>query len=375
MPQDLAIALIVNLLLLLILSWAFFLVFLAKTPKKTKSESEQPAKKSKTAAESTPKEASAGEMAEYNDSELAEDEFFTTIMHQNKQQLESVEKVNSRFKDFDSGDEKVNKLQAEIRYLENQLQQSLQTINHHHNLRAQKRPAGDIDENAIDNDKAVQALRFKLSNTRSENLALREENKKISRQNENLKRYRAEHRAMANSVKEYIEQNKKNTVLISRLQAKLVAAQDAAEEARQALEYFQNIDTSSEAGLKEALERAERERQCIEDQYMELLKQLEDAEKVSQELERSQKECQQLERAYLDLVKEIESKDDDLSDNSISDEDDADFSDDDFGGSSTKNNTTPQPPILDDDSLDDMDLEEVSDINEKWLASLNEDKK
>lgn len=399
MPNNLALALIINLALLLVLSWSFFLVVMAKQAKQKKKKTTQGAKNS----ESSKKEdanSSLGldqfdELEPFDETlELSEDDFLSAIEQQKQVQLDRLNSVDAQLAALHSSDTEQHPLQAEVNLLQRQLQQSLQTINRQQKQAMQRRNAV-ADQDAAGNEEKIQGLQSKLATARSENLHLREEVEKIQKQNDSLLKYRSEHREMSQKMNDYIEQNRKNSKLIGRLKTKLDEAQQAADEAQSALENSHDNGGNDEA-LQEALQRAEKERLCIEEQYMELLAQIEDAEKISEELERSQKECAQLEQAYLDLVAEVETEtpafavesesaaveastselsdfalDDDMSEFAVeeAESDDPDFGDDDFGKPSEVFASSDAAKAA---NMAEEQRDEIEDINEKWLAQNGE---
>ncbi len=339
MPLNIAVAVIVNLGLLLLLSWLFFVIILSKY----RTRIQHLKKKYKKSNNNTANE---------------EENPFSELIQNNKNQQQSVDKINQFLDEFDDDDTRISELQEEVGYLESQLHDSLKIINRQASLVA--------DENTLnqaDNDQSftVNSLRHKVNSLRNENASLHEKVEQITRHNQRLKRYRDEHRLLTERMAEYIDKTKKSDHLIKKLQSKLIATQTAAEEAQRALQRLQipNADDDGES-LQAALERAEREREFLEQQYLELLKQLEEAEGVSEELQRSQAECAQLEQAYMALVEEIQ----EVEKNQIETEEITGFDEE---------KTEPSQPKSDKiDAPKELTEEEIREKNEQWLESLND---
>lgn len=178
---------------------------------------------------------------------------------------------------------------------------------------------------------------------------LREENKqsedKMNEQALTIKKLRyakAENSKMKKTLDEYIAKNKKSEVLIHGLREKLASVQAMAEETKQSMENFKNqpainVDDCDLQELQDTLDRALREKQFIEDQYLELLDKVDESTEVADQLQRTQNECAMLEQSYLTLVKELESSADESGDTDVqeepvkeeasADEDDSDMDD------------------------------------------------
>ena len=283
MPANIAVAVIFNLVLLLVLSWVFFILIFVKYRPKVKQNNSASGKRDRDGKKNK--------------------DALTELKQNNVQQKKSIQRIGSVLDGLDQDNELVTELQTEVEILESQLEDSLKLINRQTDIN-QDYQSANIEDN--DQTFTVNALKFKVTNLRNDNDELQEKLTQAKRHNTRLKRYRDEHRLLANKMSEYIDSAKKSDHLIKKLQSKLIATQSAAEEAQRALERLQipNKD-ADEDELKAALDRAEREKDFLEQQYMELLKQLEEAEEVSEELQRSQAECAQLEQAYMALVDEI----------------------------------------------------------------------
>ncbi|BFM09509.1 hypothetical protein [Halioxenophilus aromaticivorans] len=365
MSQDIAIAIIINLGLILIFSWAFFWVMLTMKNKEAEKINKAVKKASDDGDKKPSSTASNKEPSKENNTKSPpeEDEFLTKLRQQKQQQLKRVNDVNSRLQSQNSSDKDMVQLAEDISELELQLHQSLNDINQQ--AAEFGSAGGSKDQFTADEDTPASRadllkLKNKLSNARSEAHGLKGEVEKLSKQNNQLQRYRTEHQEMSNKVADYIEQNRKSVKIISALKHKLDAAQLAADEARAALEAA-NGDADDDA-LQAALLKAEQERQALEDQYNELLGQLEGAEKISEELERSQKECAQLEEAYLALVAELEQES--QIEFAVEGED-AEFGNDDFGKPSKTNSATAASAAM---NISTEALDEIADYNENWLA-------
>ena len=355
MPQDIAIAIIINLILILVFSWAFFLVMLYMNDGKAKK-----AKTSKklAAADDSKKTTAVGDNKAASPNGAPEISFLDKLRAQKQQQIKQAAAVGSRIETLNVDDQNVRQLAGDINQLESELQQSLDDINQQV---TNANPAGGQEYHPPADDNAeLTSLQMKLTDSRTENLDLRKDNENLNKQISQLKHYRAEHREMSDKVAQYIEQNRKNVRVITNLKYKLDAAQLAADEARAALAAADG-DSNDEA-LQAALAKAEQERQALETQYNELLGQLEDAEKISEELERSQKECAQLEDAYLALVAELEQEQMDFA----VENEDPDFADDDFGKPSKTNPITAASAAM---NVSAEALNEIADYNENWLSN------
>lgn len=277
MSSSLSLALIINLSALLILSWILFLVIIHRLQKQ---------------------KAELGSSATQ-----AHDDELTELQEQNDAQLESANRVYSTINAMDDDDELVSDLMREVAHLQNELEKTSLMLS---NRRTSWHPFKKNQEEPDPSRNTISSLRFKLNNARAENNKMRSEMDRLERQNKSLKRYRNEHRILKERVNQFLHQTEKNDRLINQLRSKLKATQTAAQEAQQALMRLKQEPTgNTDQELKEALDRAERERQFLEEQYMELLKQLEEAENISDELERSQSECKQLEQAYNALLDEM----------------------------------------------------------------------
>ncbi|NIB43908.1 hypothetical protein HBA55_30175 [Pseudomaricurvus alkylphenolicus] len=134
-----------------------------------------------------------------------------------------------------------------------------------------------------------------------------------------LKRVQQENAKLRATLADYIAKNKASDALVKELERKLAEVQSMADETRRKLEEVRKqppfeMDNVQLEELKDTLQRALREKQFIEEQYLELLDKVEESEEIARELQKARQECEQLEQSYMQLIQQFEGGGDDAED-------------------------------------------------------------
>jgi hypothetical protein len=327
MSLNLAIALLFNTVLILLVSWGFFLYALRQHGKNNQRlESQVRAlqkklKQSRTELEQERQipapQSSDQAIAGFARGLQATASTLNTIEGVARQQsgsLDCIEQASAALKPDDHSRE----LMVQLSTLKAQFAESEQLIarmktqasNNRHQLKVLEEKL----ERQSDQSRRIKGLEDQERRLRREIKLLTQGAEERDEKLRRMGRTQKENTQLRAKISEYFAKNKRSEELVKELQQRLNAAQRTAEETRQALEQLQTqppINPSDfELGeLKEALERTLREKQFIEEQYLELLDQVETADDVAEQLQRSQKECAMLEQSYLQLIEELEKDD------------------------------------------------------------------
>ena len=327
----------VNLVILLIVSWAF-LVFSLTSLRKDKERLtvmlEQAIKNYQELKALFESEQIANRPTEKGDDALAgfiEDMEKTAatvdeLQQSRSEQLLSLEKIEAAA-DAMTEDPDVKALKCELATLKSQIIHSEEVMLTMKTQATANRHRLSVLEEKLENSKhfprRIASLEEVQRKLRGSNKQLMEKLEESSLKVKSLNHFKAENTKLKSTLDNYILKNKNSDRLIQNLQAKLSEVQAMLDNTKKSIESFAeqpdiNLDDAELVDLQETLSRALREKQFIEEQYLELLDKVEETTDVADQLQRSQNECAMLEQSYLTLMTELEKRG--LTDKTQSDE-------------------------------------------------------
>ncbi len=315
----------VNLIILLIVSWAFLIVFLISLRKDKDKLSlllEQAIKNYQELKALFETEQIANRPTEKGDDALAgfiEDmEKTAATVDQLKQsrseQLQSLEKIEAATEAM-TEDADVKALKCELATLKAQIIHGDEVMLTMKTQATANRHRLSILEEKLENSKhfpgRIASLEEVQRKLRGSNKQLMEKLEESRLKVKSMNHAKAENTTLKSTLDNYILKNKNSERLITNLQDKLAEMQGMLDNTKQSIESFSdqpeiNVDDAELADLQETLSRALREKQFIEEQYLELLDKVEETSEVADQLQRSQNECAMLEQSYLTLMTELE---------------------------------------------------------------------
>ncbi len=325
----------VNLFILLIVSWgvlALFLRSLSRDKLRLSDLLEQAIKNYKELKALLEKDQIANRIPDKGDDALGgfiEDMEKTSatldqLQQSRSEQLDSLEKIESVANALDE-DEQVRALKCELATLKAQILHSEDVMVTMKTQATANRHRLSVLEEKLENTQhfpqrisSLEELQRKL---RGSNKQLMEKLEESRLKVKSLNHAKSENTKLKSTLDNYIEKSKNGERLISNLQDKLSEVQGMLDETRATIDKFSeqpaiNMDEAEVAEIKDALSRALREKQFIEEQYLELLDKVEEAGDVTEQLQRSQNECAMLEQSYLTLMSEIEKREGATTENS-----------------------------------------------------------
>jgi len=370
----------VNLFILLIVSWgvlALFLRSLSRDKLRLSDLLEQAIKNYKELKALLEKDQIANRIPDKGDDALGgfiEDMEKTSatldqLQQSRSEQLDSLEKIESVANALDE-DEQVRALKCELATLKAQILHSEDVMVTMKTQATANRHRLSVLEEKLENTQhfpqrisSLEELQRKL---RGSNKQLMEKLEESRLKVKSLNHAKSENTKLKSTLDNYIEKSKNGQRLISNLQDKLSEVQGMLDETRATIDKFSeqpaiNMDEAEVAEIKDALSRALREKQFIEEQYLELLDKVEEAGDVTEQLQRSQNECAMLEQSYLTLMSEIEKREGATTENSGSQNEEV-VSDDSVLAMSDMDAFDEDSESLDesdDESDDDFKLEQI----------------
>ncbi len=326
----------VNLFILLIVSWgvlALFLRSLSRDKLRLSDLLEQAIKNYKELKALLEKDQIANRIPDKGDDALGgfiEDMEKTSatldqLQQSRSEQLDSLEKIESVANALDE-DEQVRALKCELATLKAQILHSEDVMVTMKTQATANRHRLSVLEEKLENTQhfpqrisSLEELQRKL---RGSNKQLMEKLEESRLKVKSLNHAKSENTKLKSTLDNYIEKSKNGERLISNLQDKLSEVQGMLDETRATIDKFSeqpaiNMDEAEVAEIKDALSRALREKQFIEEQYLELLDKVEEAGDVTEQLQRSQNECAMLEQSYLTLMSEIEKREGATTESSV----------------------------------------------------------
>ncbi len=318
----------VNLLILLVVSWgvlAFFIGSLNKDKSRLSRLLEQAIKNYKELKALLEKDQIANRIPEKGDDALGGfiDDMEKTsatldqLQQSRSEQLESLEKIEDVANALDE-DEQVRALKCELASLKAKIVHSEDVMVTMKTQATANRHRLSVLEEKLENTQhfpqriaSLEELQRKL---RGSNKQLMEKLEESRLKVKTLNHAKSENTKLKTTLDNYVEKSKNSERLINNLQDKLSEVQGMLDETRATIDKFSeqpaiNMEEAEVAEIKDALSRALREKQFIEEQYLELLDKVEEAGDVTEQLQRSQNECAMLEQSYLTLMSEIEKQD------------------------------------------------------------------
>ncbi|MAZ87642.1 MAG: hypothetical protein CL693_08350 [Cellvibrionaceae bacterium] len=239
------------------------------------------------------------------------------LQQSRSEQLESLDKIESVANALKE-DEQVRALKCELATLKAQIVHSEDVMVTMKTQATASRHRLSVLEEKLEN---TQHFPQRISSLEDLQRKLRGSNKQLMEKLEEsrlkvkaLNHAKSENTKLKSTLDNYIEKSKNGERLINNLQDKLSEVQGMLDETRATIDKFSeqpaiNMEEAEVAEIKDALSRALREKQFIEEQYLELLDKVEEAGDVTEQLQRSQNECAMLEQSYLTLMSEIEQHD------------------------------------------------------------------
>lgn len=317
----------VNLVILLIVSWAF-LIFSLTSLRKDKERLtvmlEQAIKNYQELKALLETEQIANRPTEKGDDALAgfiEDMEKTAatvdeLQQSRSEQLQSLEKIEAAAQAM-TEDPDVKALKCELATLKSQIIHSEDVMLTMKTQATANRHRLSVLEEKLENSKhfprRIASLEEVQGKLRGSNKQLMEKLEESRLKVKSLNHSKAENTKLKSTLDNYILKNKNSDRLIQNLQAKLSEVQGMLDNTKKSIESFAeqpdiNLDDAELVDLQETLSRALREKQFIEEQYLELLDKVEETTDVADQLQRSQNECAMLEQSYLTLMSELEKR-------------------------------------------------------------------
>ncbi|MGH1372138.1 MAG: hypothetical protein ACRBBW_08900 [Cellvibrionaceae bacterium] len=317
----------VNLIILLVVSWTFLIVFLISLRKDKERLSillEQAIKNYQELKALLEAEQIANRPTEQGDDALAgfiEDMEQTSatvdeLQQARSEQLQSLEKIEAAAEAM-TEDAEVKALKCELATLKSQIIHSEDVMLTMKTQATANRHRLSVLEEKLENSKhfpqRIGSLEEVQRKLRGSNKQLMEKLEESRLKVKSLNSAKAENTKLKSTLDNYILKNKNSERLITNLQDKLAEVQGMLDSTKQSIESFSdqpeiNIDDAELVDLQETLSRALREKQFIEEQYLELLDKVEQTSEVADQLQRSQNECAMLEQSYLTLMTELEKR-------------------------------------------------------------------
>ncbi len=317
----------VNLIIILVVSWTFLIVFLVslrKDKERLSSLLEQAIKNYQDLKALLEAEQIANRPTEKGDDALAgfiEDMEQTAatvdeLQQARSEQLQSLEKIEAAAEAM-TEDAEVKALKCELATLKSQIIHSEDVMLTMKTQATANRHRLSVLDEKLENSKhfprRIASLEEVQRKLRGSNKQLMEKLEESRLKVKSLNHAKAENTQLKSTLDNYILKNKNSERLITNLQDKLAEVQGMLDSTKQSIESFSdqpdiNLDDAELVDLQETLSRALREKQFIEEQYLELLDKVEETSEVADQLQRSQNECAMLEQSYLTLMSELEKR-------------------------------------------------------------------